>query len=299
MRHFKSKVYSLIRDDDVNNIYSNIFDGIIIALILINTVMVIAQTFNVSQDWQNIFDVVEVISVLIFTVEYALRVWTSDLMRPNSSAGRARIRYIFTPMALIDLMAILPFYFPFLIPVDLRVLRMLRMVRLMRLFKLNRYTHALSIIASVFKKKAAQLVSAMIVLCVMMILSSVLIYYCENPKQPGVFQNAFSGLWWAVATFTTVGYGDIYPVTIAGKIFSALIAVLGIGLVAVPTGIISAGFIEHMEEESRCKTGDQNPISVSEKKNWLAMLEKLPERERYVELGRIQKILEDIKGKPK
>ena len=104
---------NLIRDDDVNNVYGNIFDGVIIALILMNVVIVIAQTFSVPKAWQQVFNVIEVVSVLIFTVEYALRIWTSDLMYPQSSAAKARIRYVFTPMALVDLLVIIPLYFRF------------------------------------------------------------------------------------------------------------------------------------------------------------------------------------------
>lgn len=151
-------------------------------------------------------------------------------------------------MAVIDLLAILPFYLPFIFPIDLRVLRTIRVIRLFRLFKVNRYTNSLSIIAKVFKSKASQLISSVFVVGLLMIISSVLMYSIENPVQPEVFKNAFSGLWWAVATFTTVGYGDIYPITGAGKILSAIIAMLGIGLVAVPTGIISAGFIENISD---------------------------------------------------
>lgn len=160
-------------------------------------------------------------------------------------------------MAIIDLLAVLPFYIPFLIPIDLRVLRTLRVIRLLRLFKVNRYTSALSTIADVFKKKANQLISSMIVVSLLMVIASVLMYNVENAVRPDKFQNAFSGLWWAVATLTTVGYGDIYPVTAAGKILSAIIALLGIGLVAVPTGIISAGFTENLQEKQKEKEKEE------------------------------------------
>jgi voltage-gated potassium channel len=150
-------------------------------------------------------------------------------------------------MALIDLFAILPFYVPFIIKIDLRVLRMLRIIRLFRVFKINRYTTALAIIGRVFKQKKHQLISSILVVFLLMIVASVLMYNVEHDAQPEAFSNAFSALWWAVATFTTVGYGDIYPITVMGKILSAVIAILGIGLVAVPTGIISAGFIENID----------------------------------------------------
>ena len=157
-------------------------------------------------------------------------------------------------MALIDLFAILPFYIPFLIPIDLRVLRALRIVRLFRLFKINRYTTAINKLTKVFRKTSYQLLSSMFIVFLLMIITSVIMYNVENAAQPDVFENAFSGMWWAVATLTTVGYGDIYPITAIGKFLSAIIALLGIGLVAVPTGIISAGFMECINDE---KENDQ------------------------------------------
>lgn len=146
-------------------------------------------------------------------------------------------------------MAILPFYLPMFFLIDLRVLRMLRIIRLFRVFKINRYTNALSSIAKVFRNKQHELLSSIFVVLLLMIVASVLMYSIENSAQPDVFKNAFDALWWALATLTTVGYGDIYPITVLGKILSAIIAILGIGLVAVPAGIISAGFMEEIQEE--------------------------------------------------
>ncbi len=124
-----------------------------------------------------------------------------------------------------------------------------RVFRPLQLFKVNRYTKALTSIAEVFKRKAHQLVSSMLVVFMLMVVASVLMYNVEHDVQTEVFDNALSGLWWAVATLTTVGYGDIYPMTTAGRILSAIIALLGIGMVAVPTGIITAGFSEQIEKQ--------------------------------------------------
>lgn len=251
MNKIKTRVYNTIRDDDENDIISNIFDCGIIVLIVINVILVIVDTFNISNNVRAIFDVIEIVSVIIFTIEYLLRLWTANYLYPDMSPIKARFKYMFTFMALIDLFAILPFFIPFIIPVDLRVLRTLRIVRLLRLFKVNRYTNALSTIGDVFKKKASQLLSAMLVVLLLMIITSVLMYNVENAAQPEKFENAFASMWWAIATLTTVGYGDIYPVTIIGKILSAVIALLGVGLVAVPTGIISAGFMEHINKNKK------------------------------------------------
>lgn len=249
MKKLKFRVYNLIRDDDENDLASSIFDSVIIILIIINVALVILDTFDLPDFLIKISYYIEIVSVIIFTIEYFLRLWTSDLKDTTTTPIKARIKYVFSFMALIDLFAILPFYIPFLLPIDLRVLRTLRIVRLMRLFKFNRYTSALSTVGNVMKRKSSQLISSMIVVGILMTISSILMYSVENVVQPDVFKNAFSGLWWSVATFTTVGYGDIYPITTIGKILSGVISILGIGLVAVPTGIVSAGFVESDETE--------------------------------------------------
>lgn len=239
----KTKAYEL-----VNN--SKIFEVIIIALIIINTSSVVAETFNLSANVKSVLSVIETISVIIFTAEYVLRVWTADILHSSLSHARARIKYVLSFMAIIDLLAIMPFYLPMLIPIDLRALRTLRLVRLLRLFKINRYTKALSTIAEVFKRKASQLISSLLVVGLLMLITSLIMYNIEHEAQPDKFNNVFQALWWSVATLTTVGYGDIYPITVAGKILSTIIALLGIGLVAVPTGIITAGFSEIIEDDN-------------------------------------------------
>jgi len=249
MEKLKWKVYNLIRDDDENNLASNIFDGCIIFLIITNVILVLLDTFDMPSLYQSVSSKIELISVIIFTIEYLLRVWTATYIYPNDNPALARLRYACSFMAIIDLLAVLPFYIPFIIPVDLRILRVLRMVRLLRIFKFNRYTDSMKIIGKVFKERASQLISSFFVIFLLMIIASVLMCDIEKSAQPDKFNNAISGLWWAVATFTTVGYGDIYPITTMGKILSGVIAILGIGLVAVPTGIISAGFIEQVENK--------------------------------------------------
>lgn len=246
----KQKIFDIINNDSDNgSIASRIFDISIITLIIINVISVIADTFDLP-DWQNnVLNIIEIVSVIIFTIEYILRIYVADLLYPKFSPLKARLKYMMSFMAIIDLLAILPFYVPYILPIDLRILRMLRIIRLLRIFKINRYTTALSTIADVFKRKRHQLLSSMAVVSILMIIAAVLMYDIENEAQPEAFKNAFAALWWAVATLTTVGYGDVYPVTVWGKILSAVIALLGIGLVAVPTGIISSGFVESIEEQ--------------------------------------------------
>lgn len=258
MKKVKQRLFDIIQAADDNDTASRIFDICIILLIILNVVLVIADTFEMPPVLTRISEIIEVVSVVIFTIEYILRVWTSDLLYPQLSPFKARLKYTFSFMALIDLIAILPFYIPFVFQIDLRVLRLLRVVRLFRVFKINRYTSALSTIGNVFKRKKSQLLSSVIVVFLLMIIASVLMYNAEHDAQPEVFTNAFSALWWAIVTITTVGYGDIYPVTALGKVLGTVIAILGIGLIAVPTGIISAGFMETIGSGKNDKENDEN-----------------------------------------
>lgn len=244
----RRNIFRIISADDEGYLPSKIFDIVIMLLIIQSIISVILSTFIGVPLWiTKINEKMEIISVVIFTGEYILRIWTADLYYTDMGKIKSRIKYIFSFMALVDLIAILPFYLPFVTNIDLRALRTLRLIRMVRIFKLGRYIAALHIITNVLNKKKEQLISSLFVVGVLMIISSILMYYFEHDAQPDVFQNAFSGLWWAIATLTTVGYGDIYPITLAGKVISAFIALLGIGLVAVPTGIISAGFSEEIE----------------------------------------------------
>ena len=247
----KKRIFEIIEPSDEKDVPSKVFDICLIVLVLINVCLVIADTFNLPEKIKKISYYVEIVSVIIFTIEYILRIWTSDFLFPSKKWFVAKLKYIFSFLAIIDLLAILPFYLPFLITIDLRVLRMLRIIRLFRVFKINRYTNALSSIVKVFKSKQNELLSSIFIVILLMIVASVIMYSVENKAQPEVFRNAFDALWWALATLTTVGYGDIYPVTVLGKILSAIIAILGIGLVAVPTGIISAGFMENMSDSKK------------------------------------------------
>lgn len=222
-------------------------------LILLNVTIVFAYTFTLPSTIIPIFRSIENVSIFIFSLEYILRVWTADLLYPDYTPGSARLKYIVSWMALIDLLSIIPFYVPMLIPFDLKVLRSVRLLRLFQIFKLTRYTSSLFSILRVIRKKASQLLSSMAVVLILIIISSLLMYSVENPAQPEVFDNALSGMWWAISTLTTVGYGDIYPITAIGRVIGSIIALLGIVLLAIPTAIISSGFIElnnakHLEE---------------------------------------------------
>ena len=224
---------------------SQLFDGMIMVLILASVLSVFAETFPLSEPAIGTLACLELVVSVIFSAEYLLRVWTADLLHPGLPPWRARWRFVRSGMALVDLVAILPFWLPMLLPPHLLGLRAIRLVRILRILKLNRYMEAIAAIGEVFRKKMRELAAACIFIALLMLLSSLLMYHAEHDAQPGKFDNAFSGLWWAVATLTTVGYGDIYPVTPLGRLLGAVTAILGIGMFAIPTGILSSGFMEY------------------------------------------------------
>jgi voltage-gated potassium channel len=249
----KKRIFAVIRDNSESPAGRAFSTGMSV-LIVVNVLFVLVDTMREQPSWlQGISWVVEVISVALFTIEYLLRVWTADLLYPELGAIKARLRYVVSGMAIIDLLSILPFYLPMFLPIDLRILRVLRLLRLLRVFKLARYSTAMASTGRVLKQSGPALLSSLSVVAMLMLVASVLMYYIEGPAQPEEFSNAFSALWWAMATITTVGYGDIYPVTVLGKILSAVIAILGIALVAIPTGIISAGFMTELSNSQHPK----------------------------------------------
>lgn len=237
------RIYNLIREDDVNTFHADLVDGFLMIVVITSVVVAFLSTFELSANMVQLLGTLETIFVILFTVEYALRMWTSELMYPKLPAWKARLRYTVSPMAIIDLLSILPFYLP-LTGMSVGILKSVRLVRVLRIFKINRYTSALTLIGRVLKTRATQLLSSILVIFVLIFIAAMLMYDVEHKAQPEVFNNALSAMWWAMSTITTVGYGDIYPITSFGRVISGFITFLGIGLTAIPTGIISAGFIE-------------------------------------------------------
>ncbi len=255
MRRLKTKIYYIIEKAEDGDVLSKIFDISIMMLILCNILAIILQSHaTLAVRYKHEFYVFELASVMIFSIEYLLRLWTADIKFDHLTHVKALKKEITSPFLLIDLLAILPFYLPMIIPFDLRFLRVLRLTRVLRIFKLHRYSFALNLIGNIWKKKKDILLSTIYILMLVICISSVLMYYAENEAQPEKFSSITATLWWAFETLTTVGYGDIYPTTPIGKILAGIIGIVGIGIVALPTGILSSGFIEelrgHKEEGS-------------------------------------------------
>jgi len=273
----RQRVFEIIEKGKKGDISSIIFDSFIITLIVLNIISVFIETFSLPTKFSLSLKKFEIFSIVVFTIEYFLRIWTAPCLFEEKKPIIARIKYIFSFMAIIDLLAILPFYIPFIFVIDLRVLRALRIFRLLRLFKFNRYTTSIRKVFEVLKMKSAELISSIFIVLILMLISSALMYSIEHDAQPEAFQNAFSGLWWAIATFTTVGYGDIYPVTIVGKLLGGIVSLLGIGLVAVPTGIISSGFLEvNIKDVEKINSEDTNLlVELDILKKQVELVEKL------------------------
>ena len=260
----RRRVFDIIQPDDGTSLLSRIFDWMITGLILASVIIVFAATFNLPKGVLRALLLIEGVASVVFTVEYALRILTADFLYPESGTIKARVKYVFSPMALVDLVAILPFWLPMLLPGTMLGLRALRLVRLLRIFKLNRYFDAIKSLGEVIVLKKRELLGSLFFVSILMLISSLLMYSAEHEAQPDVFRNAFSGLWWAVATLTTVGYGDIYPVTALGRLLGAFIAFSGLAAVAIPTGIISSGLMEALsrgrEAKARAeKVGEEQP----------------------------------------
>ena len=223
--------------------------------IILNLVASIMYTFDSLQaQYGPVLLWVERITVAFFALDYILRLFTARILyedEKDMTEGRALRKYIFSFMGIIDLLSFLPYYLPIFFPSGTVAFRMIRIVRIFRLFRINAYYDSLHVITEVIYGKRAQLISSVVIITILMVGSSLCMYSLEHEAQPDVFQNAFSGVWWAASTLLTVGYGDIYPVTTLGKVFGIFITFLGVGMVAIPTGIISAGFVDQYSRLKR------------------------------------------------
>ncbi|WP_212733470.1 ion transporter [Sunxiuqinia elliptica] len=246
----KEKIYRVVNKGAHGSKYNLVFDYGIMLLIILNVVaLAIGTVPEIRIKAGGFLRIFELISIIIFTIEYLMRLYVADLTHPSSSQVKSIFKFVFSGYGMIDLVAILPFYLPFLIAVDMRFLRLFRLMRFFRLMKLNRYNSSLNLIWSVVKEKRSELAVTGFVSVLILLISSFLMYDVESKIQPDKFPNIFATFWWAIATLTTVGYGDVYPITAVGKVISSLIAILGIGIVALPTGIISAGFMNKIDKK--------------------------------------------------
>jgi voltage-gated potassium channel len=245
MFEIKKRVFEIIEAAQPGDTISRAFDIFIMTLISLNLLSVVMDTVkSVREVYGGDLLAFEHFSIVVFTLEYVLRIWscTSSLSYARPITGR--LRYALTPLVLIDLLAIAPFYLPMIVPLDLLYVRAIRLFRFVRVLKLGRYSHSLQLLGAVLRNKKEDLLVSLIVIVVVLFVASSVMFYVEQETQPELFSSIPATLWWGVSTLTTVGYGDMVPISPAGKLVGAVIQLLGLGIVALPAGILAAGFIE-------------------------------------------------------
>ncbi len=269
---------------------SRAYDYVNAFTIIINLVVSVLYTFaDIREQFGTILLVTEAVTVLFFTVDYVFRLLTARFLYPELTEAHAIRKYMLSFTGIVDLLSFLPYYLPVFFPAGTVAFRMIRIVRIFRLFKINAYYDSLSVITEVISGKRQQLISSVFIILVLMLASSLCMYSLEHEAQPEVFQNAFSGIWWAASTLLTVGYGDIYPITTWGKLLGIFITFLGVGMVAIPTGIISAGFVDQYSSiKKRMEYGYESDmrfikIHLDEDDRWTG--------KRIADLGLPQKII--------
>lgn len=238
----RQRVYETLEIEQ--NLLSQIINLTIILLIALTLVVIFVETVpEIHRNYAHWFHIFEYISVGLFSLEYLVRVWSSAEVSPETP-WKSRWEYILSPLALIDLLAIAPFYMGLFIQIDTRYLRA---VRLLRLLKLSRYSGALRTLIQVIKNELTGIISALSMLVILIVIASIAMYFVEREVQPQAFGSIPQAMWWATITLTTVGYGDIVPITLVGKAISIVITILGVGIAALPAGILASGFTTEMQ----------------------------------------------------
>ena len=248
-RKIKKHVYLLLHPDEGDTRWDKIVNTFLISVIVLNVLEVILETVDsIHIPHEKFFRNFDTVSVIIFSIEYALRIWSANYHDKYKHSIKGRLKYFFSLGALIDLIAILPWYLGAISGgFDLRILRVFRLVRILRLFRLTAYTKSAQMIFNVFKSRSNELLLSFIMVIFLIIIASCLLYFAEHSVQPDSFSSIPATLWWAVVTLTTAGYGDMVPHTTIGKILSGIIMLTGVALFALPAGLITAGFLEEIK----------------------------------------------------
>jgi voltage-gated potassium channel len=221
----------------------SIIDKGVYILILLSTLAIILESDQeLSKTYHRLFQNFEIISVLVFSVEYIYR----TILNFNRNKN---LKYNYSFYGLIDLIAVLPFFLPLAFAFDSRALRILRLIRALRVLKVSQHSKAVKHLLQVFKQIKGELTLTFFLSLILIVFSGIVVYYAENASQPDVFNNIGNSIWWALATLTTVGYGDIYPITVLGKLIASFVAIVGIGLIAIPTGLISATYVDILKKD--------------------------------------------------
>ena len=255
MQGLRQVAYGVLEGRAENYPCSRLFSRFLVLLIVLNGLAVVMESNPaIRGQYLELFGAFEFFSVLIFSVEYVTRLWVAaeKPIYAGMAAWRARLKYAFSPMALVDFLAIAPFYLALLIPIDLRYLRLFR---LLRLLKLSHYFDGLQVFGAVLRREAGAIAGALLIMLILIVISACLMFTVENAARPGHFDSIAQAIWWAVVTLTTVGYGDITPVTFGGKLLGIAIMLLGVGTMALPAGIMAARFSEELQNRREMLRG--------------------------------------------
>lgn len=244
VKEAKQRIFEIIQIGTKVDFLSTAFDIFISVIIILSIAVTFLHTFDSLSSFSTFFSIIELVTTVIFIVEYILRIVTSDLLYPDTTLPKSIVKYVFSFYGIVDLLTIIS-YFSNFYSNGFVALKMIRVVRILRLFKVNKQLDAFNVVVEVINAKKTQILSSLFMIFMLMVSASLFMYGMEHDAQPDVFSNAFSGIWWAMSTVLTVGYGDIYPITAGGQAAAIIIAILGVGVVAIPTGIISAGFVEY------------------------------------------------------
>ena len=303
LRYWVYLVLESNNDDEIkrhNLVFLHKFVALFISvLIFLNIVVIICESeASVYRRFSDFFYKFEVFSVVIFSIEYILRLWVVVCKLEEEEKKKFyplwnRIKYIFSPLMFLDLIAILPFYLPFIFPnLDLRILRILRISRIFRIFRINTYLDAWNIIIETIKEKKKELILSLVIELIALIVLSSLMYYVENPVQPDKFSSIPETMWWAVITLTTIGYGDVYPITNVGKFITALFSILGIAMFALPAAILTEGFSKRTMEKTQAEEEKKFEDRVEEFYNSMKKMEELL----LYEIQNLREEIEDMKN---
>ncbi len=250
----KKKVYTLLHPELRETRWETFINVFLILLILANITAVILETVpSIHKPYKEFFHYFDLVSVFIFTIEYILRVWSSNCDPKYKHSVHGRLRYMLSWAAIIDLLAILPFFLHAIFVFDLRVLRILRLLRIFRLFRLTAYMNSAKLVVNVFKLRFNELMLSLILVLFLWIISSCLMYFVEHNAQPDKFSSIPATMWWSIVSLTTVGYGDMSPLTALGKILTGVILLIGVALLSLPAGILTTGFIEELRASKKPK----------------------------------------------
>ena len=253
----RARVHELLEDPSDADALERGINWFLIGLICLNILAVVLETVeSVNRLYGRAFDLFEVFSVAVFTVEYALRIWscTEDPRFARPITGR--LRFALQPMVLIDLLAILPFYLTLALPhldtdMDTRMVRAVRLIRLFRLFKATRYSRSLDTVHRVLRAKRDELLVTLLLVLIVLVLVSSLMFAVEHDEQPDAFSSIPAAMWWGMMTLTTVGYGDIAPQSALGKLCGMIISLLGVGVFALPAAILGSGFVDELQKHKK------------------------------------------------